>query len=65
MVKFLRNWFSKTERSFLTLCLLAIVVFKLNDIYPNYVTYGLCSLVTICAIAWFVLLMYNKFKNKE
>lgn len=64
MVKIIRNWFSKTERSLITVFILSIVVFKLNDVYPNYLTYGLCAITLMSWLSFFGYQIYNIIKNK-
>ena len=63
-MKLIRNWFSNTQRSFITIVLLTIVIFKLNDVYPNYLTYGLCAITLIGWLSFFGYQIYNIIKNK-
>jgi hypothetical protein len=64
-MKLIRKWFSKTERSFYTLCILSLIIYKLNDIYPNYLTYALCAGILIIWLSFFGYQIYNIIKNRN
>lgn len=65
MVDFFKSWFSKTERSFYTAIVISLVIFKLDDIYPNPVTYGFCAIITGAWILLFLYQMYKLIKNRN
>jgi hypothetical protein len=64
MVRLIRNWFSKTERSFFTLVLATIVVYKIDDHYHNLFTNTMCMIFLIIWASLFSFQMYNVIRNR-
>lgn len=64
MVKLIRNWFSKTERSLATLAIATIIVYKIDDHYHNLFTNTMCMIFLIIWASLFSYQMYNVIKDR-
>lgn len=64
MVKLIRNWFSKTERSLATLAIATIIVYKIDDHYHNLFTNTMCMMFLIIWASLFSYQMYNVIKDR-
>ena len=64
MVKLIRNWFSKTERSLATLAIATIIVYKIDDHYHNLFTNTMCMIFLIIWTSLFSYQMYNVIKDR-